>query len=114
MCACCPLAFTQVQANLQACGFSQHAFDAVVSADKFNRNKPAPDIFLSAASLICVQAMNCIVVEDAVAGIQAAKAAGMKVIAVTTSLSTAEMEGQRPNLIKENIGQITMDDVLHL
>lgn len=66
----------QVDANLAAAGFTPSDFDAVVAADKFEAIKPAPDIFLAAARLIGVPPSQCVVVEDAVAGIQAAKNAG--------------------------------------
>lgn len=62
--------------NLTAAGIDQEWFDAVVSADLFQRLKPAPDIFLAAAEQLDILPRNCIVIEDASAGIQAARAAG--------------------------------------
>ena len=47
--------------------------------------KPSPDVFLRAADLMDVPPMNCIVIEDAIAGVSAAKNAGMRCIAVTTT-----------------------------
>lgn len=46
------------------------------------RSKPAPDVFLAAAALLGIEPEACVVVEDAEAGIEAARAAGMKVIGV--------------------------------
>ncbi|KAG2541267.1 hypothetical protein PVAP13_9NG582100 [Panicum virgatum] len=54
-------------------------FDAIVSADAFENLKPAPDIFLSASKNLGVDTSECIVIEDALAGVQAAKAAEMRV-----------------------------------
>ncbi len=51
------------------------------SASMVSRGKPAPDLFLHAAAQMGVPAENCIVVEDSPAGIEAAKAAGMRVFA---------------------------------
>lgn len=65
-----------MNANLATAGFDRGAFDAVVAADNFEAIKPAPDIFLAAAELAGVEPADCIVVEDAVAGIQAARNAG--------------------------------------
>jgi HAD superfamily hydrolase (TIGR01509 family) len=65
-----------VDANLSAAGIDQALFGAVVSADLFERLKPAPDIFLAAAGKLNVAPRNCVVIEDAAAGVQAAKAAG--------------------------------------
>ena len=65
-----------MDANLAAAGFAAADFDAVVAADDFEAIKPAPDIFLAAARMMGVAAADCVVVEDAPAGIHAAKAAG--------------------------------------
>ena len=69
--------FWQVDCNLKLVGFEAAAdFDAIVSADLFERLKPAPDIFLAAARELGVDPACCVVVEDAAAGVQAARAAG--------------------------------------
>ena len=60
-------------------------FDAVVSAEDVVHGKPAPDVFLKAASLLGVPPERCVVFEDALFGIEAARRAGMKVIAVATT-----------------------------
>lgn len=52
-------------------------FDAIVTAEDVARGKPAPDIFLRAASLLSVEPSRCIVYEDADLGLEAARAAGM-------------------------------------
>jgi len=57
-------------------------FAAVVSGQDVLRAKPAPDIFLHAASLLDEPAAGCLVLEDSLAGVAAARAAGMPVIAV--------------------------------
>jgi len=60
------------------------AFDAIVTADDVTRGKPSPDVFLEAARRIGVEPKECTVIEDGVAGMQGARAAGMKVIALAT------------------------------
>jgi sugar-phosphatase len=59
--------------------------DVLVTADDIARSKPHPDGYLAAASRLCVPPSACIVVEDAPAGIEAARAAGMPVIGITTT-----------------------------
>jgi len=54
----------------------------IVSGETVARGKPAPDIFLKAASELHIDPTKCLVIEDAVAGVQAAHAAGMRCIAV--------------------------------
>lgn len=60
-------------------------FDAVVSGADVARGKPYPDVFLLAAARLGVSPGHCVVIEDAVAGIKAARAAGMRCVAVTTT-----------------------------
>lgn len=60
-------------------------FDCVVTGDDVKAGKPAPDIFLSVSRRLNIRPKNCIVFEDAPVGIEAAKRATMKVIALTTT-----------------------------
>jgi HAD superfamily hydrolase (TIGR01509 family) len=57
-------------------------FDAIVSRKDVPLGKPAPDVYIRAAQLLNVQAESCIVLEDSETGVSAARAAGMKVIAI--------------------------------
>jgi beta-phosphoglucomutase len=57
-------------------------FDAIIDGTKISKAKPDPEVFLKAAEELNVRPEECCVFEDAVAGIQAAKSAGMKVIGV--------------------------------
>jgi HAD superfamily hydrolase (TIGR01509 family) len=56
--------------------------DAVVSAEDVTRGKPEPDVFLAAAAKLAVPPSRCIVVEDAAAGVEAGRRAGMRTIGV--------------------------------
>lgn len=70
-----------VHASLQASGLL-HLFDAVVTIDDVGTAKPAPDLFLEAASRLQTKPQKCLVFEDSPQGIEAAKAADMKWIDV--------------------------------
>ncbi len=59
-----------------------------ITADDVHTGKPEPDGYLLAASRLHVKPSECVVVEDAPAGIQSGKSAGMRVIAVASTLST--------------------------
>jgi len=60
-----------------------HIFQAIVSAEDVHRGKPDPEVYLVAASRVSVPPERCIVVEDAVAGIEGARRAGMRSIGVS-------------------------------
>ncbi len=66
-------------------------FDAVVCGDDVTHGKPAPDVFLQAAQLLHMQPCECVVLEDAFAGIEAGQRAGMKVIGVATTHPVSEL-----------------------
>jgi beta-phosphoglucomutase-like phosphatase (HAD superfamily) len=79
--------------NLREIGIPVEEFDATVNGLELEKKKPHPDIFQKAAEKIGVQPANCLVVEDAVSGVQAGKRAGAKVLALTTSFSPEELDG---------------------
>ncbi|CAA2997834.1 NHL repeat-containing 2 [Olea europaea subsp. europaea] len=103
----------KVEANLAAAGLPLSMFDAVVSADAFENLKPAPDIFLAASMNLNVPPSECIVIEDALAGVEAAKSANMRCIAVTTTLSEDTLTEAGPSLIRKEIGKISLDDIIN-
>ena len=63
-------------------------FRAVVNGHEVQRPKPAPDIYLKAASMLGAQSSDCVVFEDSLIGVQAARAAGMRVVGLTTTVSS--------------------------
>jgi sugar-phosphatase len=63
----------------------------LISADAVERGKPDPEPYLLAASALDVSARECIVFEDSPAGVRAGKAAGMHVVALTTTLAASEL-----------------------
>jgi HAD superfamily hydrolase (TIGR01509 family) len=65
------------------------SFPIIVRGDQVARGKPAPDVFLEAARRLDVAPADCLVFEDAPMGIIAAQAAGMPVVALTTSFDQA-------------------------
>ena len=82
----------------------QDYFDAYVSGEEVTNGKPAPDTFLKAAQKLSLGADQCVVVEDAVQGVEAGKAAGMPVVAVTTTRSRADLH--RADIIVDSLPQL--------
>ena len=66
-------------------------FTGIVTAEDVRQGKPHPDVFLKAAERIARPAGRCVVFEDALVGIEAARAGGMKVVAVATTHPLAEL-----------------------
>ena len=71
----------RVQASVRRAGLTQIFGTRVFSAEQVARPKPYPDVYLFAAQQLGVEPSRCLVVEDSVAGLNAARAAGMKTIA---------------------------------
>lgn len=67
-------------------------FKAFVSVEDVKRGKPDPEIFLQAAHQIGIEPGDCVVVEDAVLGIQAAKRAGIYAVAITSTHSREDLK----------------------
>ena len=73
----------RIRLALQVTGLLELLEPHIYSATMVSRGKPAPDLFLHAARDMGVPAGNCVVIEDSPAGIEAAKCAGMRVLAFT-------------------------------
>lgn len=71
---------------LEKCNIEQY-FALTVCGDDVTRCKPDPEIYLTAAAKLGLEPSECLVFEDAKAGIKAARNAGMKVVALATSLT---------------------------
>jgi HAD superfamily hydrolase (TIGR01509 family) len=81
----------KVKGNLAAIGLPARTFDMLVNGSEVARKKPFPDIFLTAAEGLQLACSACLVVEDAVAGVQAAKSAGARCLALTTSFPAEKL-----------------------
>ena len=74
----------EAELSLRALGI-RHRFQAVIAWEDCRRGKPDPDPYLRAAEGLGLPAARCVAVEDAPGGIRAARAAGMRCVAVTHS-----------------------------
>jgi beta-phosphoglucomutase len=81
----------KVEANLRKIGLPPEFWDAVITGEEVVNKKPAPDIFLRAAEQLGCSPAECVVIEDAVNGVQAAQAAGMACVAVAQSFDAAAL-----------------------
>lgn len=94
----------KVRYNLQAIGVEETLFAALVTGSDVTRKKPFPDIYLEGARRVGTAPERCLVVEDAISGIQAAHAASMDAVAVTTTFTAGQLRRQvQPDYILERI-----------
>lgn len=96
----------KVRANLDAAGISESLFRAVICGDDVANKKPAPDIYLLAAERCGVEPARCVVVEDALSGIRAARAAGMRCVAVMTSFDRRRLLDEGADAVCEDIAGV--------
>ncbi|UCC97022.1 MAG: HAD family phosphatase [Phycisphaerales bacterium] len=87
-------------------------FDAWVTKEEIANGKPAPDTFLRAAQKLALPPTRCVVVEDAVQGVEAGKAAGMAVIALTTTRDRAALS--QADMIADSLGELKVADFTKL
>jgi HAD superfamily hydrolase (TIGR01509 family) len=88
-------------------------FDAIVTGDQVERGKPAPDVYFEAARRLKTAPEKCVAIEDSGPGIAAAKAAGMKTIAIPHALSLTHSFGGT-DLHVRTAADLTMNDLLQL
>lgn len=96
-------------ANLAAAKLPVESWDVVVDGEDVAHKKPAPDAFLLAASRLEMDPTRCTVIEDSVNGVRAAKAAGMRCVAVAQTFPAAGLG--EADLVRPTIGAVTLADL---
>ena len=87
-------------------------FQATVTKEQVVEGKPSPETFLKAAGMLSLAPQRCVVVEDALHGVQAARAAGMPVVAVTTTRSRAELACA--DRVVDSLAELSAEDFVRL
>ena len=96
----------KVLTNFMVMGVSVDFFDAVVTAEDVVNKKPAPDVFLLGAKKTNTNPENCMVVEDAISGVQAGKAAKALVTAITTSFIKNKLQQAGADFVIDKITEL--------
>jgi beta-phosphoglucomutase family hydrolase len=108
----CAVASSTQRANIEAVldrvGL-QKAFRAIISAEDVVHGKPNPEVFEKAAAALGATPERSIVFEDAYVGIEAAHAASMKVVAVTTTHSADELTAA--DIVVRRLDELTVEQV---
>lgn len=88
------------------------AFEQIVCSDDVTHGKPHPEVFLKAAEKLGVEPVQCVVIEDAVVGVDAALAAGMACLAVTTTHPAEKLA--RAHRVVPDLTHVGPDDLAAL
>jgi beta-phosphoglucomutase family hydrolase len=89
-----------------------NCFQTIVTGHDVTEGKPSPQVFLLAAQRLGVKPGNCVVIEDAVAGVTAARKAGMHCVAITTTHPKESLK--QADLIVDTLETITVKDLVGL
>ncbi len=100
----------KICANLAQIGLPAETWDAVVTGEDVTARKPAPDIFLITSERLKLAPGACVVVEDAVNGVQAAKAAGMRCVAVAQTFPANRLAAA--DLVRPALCKVSLADLL--
>ena len=96
--------------TLKAARIELEKFQAFINGDMVTHKKPNPEIYLTAAQALGIAPSDCVVIEDAVEGIRAAKAAGMRCIAITNSFPAEKL--READLVVTSAEHVNLE-VLH-
>jgi HAD superfamily hydrolase (TIGR01509 family) len=96
----------KMEGNLIEIGLPASNFDVTVNGLEIERKKPAPDIFLLTAGRLGLEAGDCVVVEDAPNGIEAAKAAGSMCLGLTTSFAEAVLRAAGADWVAPDLAHV--------
>jgi sugar-phosphatase len=83
----------------------------MVTSTDVKKGKPDPEPYLKGAQILGVAAAECVVIEDAPAGIRAGKGAGARVIALRTTADDAELRESGADWIIQDCGELSVDSV---
>ena len=93
---------------LDKCNIARH-FSAIVAGDEVTNCKPHPEIYLTAAAKLGLKPSECVVFEDAEAGIEAAHRAGIKVIALATTFDREFLAQTDADVIVDDFRDVTIE-----
>lgn len=83
-------------------------FQDIAASEDVTRGKPDPEVFLKAAAKLGAEPADCVVIEDAHVGIRAARAAGMKAVAVTTTHPAESLAPEMPDRIEASLATVNV------
>ena len=101
----------KVEINLSCIGLTPKDFDGVLTGSECEKKKPDPEIYLMAAAAIGVEPKDCVVIEDALSGVESGLRAGMECIGVATSFPEEKLKEAGCRYVVSEVKFI--DDILN-
>ncbi len=95
--------YVKVASNIRAIGMEEKDFQVIVTGNDVVKNKPEPDLFLIASERLKLNPAYCLVCEDTISGIKAAKSAKMQCIGITSSLQDEVLENTGADMTAKDI-----------
>ena len=86
----------------------QKTFDAIIDGNQVTKAKPDPEVFLKASAALNLEPSQCVVFEDAIAGLEAAHRAGMKCIGVGDQKTLTEADRVIPGFVNVNLSLLQL------
>ena len=99
----------KVEGNLAAIGLEPERWQALITGNQVEKKKPDPEGYLMACEALGLSPADCLVIEDAVSGIAAGKAAGSRVLGITSSFSDIELLAAGANWIADDLASLPQD-----
>lgn len=93
----------KVATSLKAANIDETLFDAIITGSDVSEKKPSPEIYFTAMDKLDADPEECLIIEDALNGVRAAKLSGAFCFAVTTSFTKEELENEKPDFISDDI-----------
>jgi homotetrameric cytidine deaminase len=98
---------TKMEINLHEIGLDHGEFDVLLNGLDVERKKPFPDIYALAAEKLGLETSDCVVVEDAPNGIEAAEAAGCSCIGITSSFPAEELSAKGADIVVSGFSDLS-------
>lgn len=105
-CVASSTARLNIEVCLESTGIAPFFGDGYVGAEDVTRGKPDPEVFLKASERVGLSPANCLVIEDAHVGVEAALSGGMKVVAVTTTHPRESFTGYATSMVVDSLEEL--------
>jgi HAD superfamily hydrolase (TIGR01509 family) len=92
----------------------QNYFHVIIDKNDVTRGKPDPEVYLTTLARLGVSKANCLVFEDSKAGVQAALAAGLRVIGISSSHTEEELLEEGVTMVIKDFTNLSLNDILNL